>query len=641
MGVENLKLRLKILAMCLGCTLFALILQTLLFQRTSSEIIYNWSKEESVNSLQNMQNEIYAFLKKMESNLIEVYNEQELIKALKEEQTIGSLRAGFYRKAYEIGTTDFDTSDGVVSLYLYTPDHEIISTYRRAMTPKHNYPSDLYEEADACNVRKIQEFVESGRTGMLVSSYYNEYRSTDILHLVLKLFDNRNYNKVIGYVVCDVDSKAVRSIMEKYSTDRAMYIWLQPVNDRAALSIGVLNPDEEDIYREITGQIQLGNEDGEDARSAANQEFFEVSQNKYGLTAYSLMPQELLQENQKVLTANVILIGVIMVGAATVLTFILSRNLTRPLDELMRTMEKIKNGDTSVRVNTRGRKMRRGVFGVSGRFREFLFREPPSQVPLSQELPSQVPLLQELPSLGGLDEIGMLGQNFNEMLDRIEELAEKEKKTTYLLGQAKYNALQAQINPHFLYNTLETMSSIAQIRECPEVSRLSMSLSNIFRYSLNMKDHFSTVSKEIMHLKNYCYVMEVRMQDGIRYIYEVEEEALLKKIPRLSLQPLVENALNHGLRNKRGGKEVRISAKHEGELMRLCIADNGVGMDARSMNEKLKENDIRYVEQGKSIGLYNINARLKMLYGIDYGLRIESAPNQGTKVYMEIPWHEG
>lgn len=625
--MENLKLRLKILAMCLGCTLFALILQTLLFQRTSSEIIYNWSKEESVNSLQNMQNEIYAFLKKMESNLIEVYNEQELIKALKEEQTISSLRAGFYRKAYEIGTTDFDTSDGVVSLYLYTPDHEIISTYRRAMTPKHNYPSDLYEEAAACNVRKIQEFVESGRTGMLVSSYYNEYRSTDILHLVLKLFDNRNYNKVIGYVVCDVDSKTVHSIMEKYSTDRAMYIWLQPVNDRAALSIGVLNPDEEDIYREITGQIQSGNEDGdgEDARSAANQEFFEVSQNKYNLTAYSLMPQELLQENQKVLTANVILIGAIMVGAATVLTFILSRNLTRPLDELMRTMEKIKNGDTSVRVNTQGRKMRRGTFGVSGRFRDSL---------------SQEPLSLEMPSLGGLDEIGMLGQNFNEMLDRIEELAEKEKKTTYLLGQAKYNALQAQINPHFLYNTLETMSSIAQIRECPEVSRLSMSLSNIFRYSLNMKDHFSTVSKEIMHLKNYCYVMEVRMQDGIRYIYEVEEEALSKEIPRLSLQPLVENALNHGLRNKRGGKEVRISAKHEGELLRLCIADNGVGMDARGMNEKLKENDIRYVEQGKSIGLYNINARLKMLYGTDYGLQIQSAPNQGTKVYMQIPWEK-
>ena len=101
--------------------------------------------------------------------------------------------------------------------------------------------------------------------------------------------------------------------------------------------------------------------------------------------------------------------------------------------------------------------------------------------------------------------------------ERVEELAEKEKTSTYLLGQAKYHALQAQINPHFLYNTLETMSSIAQLQDCPEVSRLSMSLSRIFRYSLNMKDHFSTISREVMHLENYCYVMEVRMQDRVQY----------------------------------------------------------------------------------------------------------------------------
>lgn len=235
----------------------------------------------------------------------------------------------------------------------------------------------------------------------------------------------------------------------------------------------------------------------------------------------------------------------------------------------------------------------------------------------------------------------MFGQNLNEMLDRIEELGEKERRVTYLLGQAKYNALQAQINPHFLYNTLETMSSIAQIRDCPEVSRLSMSLSNIFRYSLNMKDHFSTVSKEIMHLKNYCYVMEVRVQDSIRYVYNIEDEILQKEIPRLSLQPLVENALNHGLRNKRGDKEVRITGKRENDRFLLCIADNGVGMDAREFNRKLQEYDVQYVEQGNSIGLYNINVRLKMLYGKEYGLRIESVLGEGTKVYMAIPWEKG
>ena len=139
-----MKLRFKILFMCLGCTLIALLLQTWLFQETSSSLIYGQAKEESENSLQNMQNEIYDFAKKMESNLIEVYTEEELIERLSDNPGIETLRSEFYRKAYDIGTSEFETGDNVVALYLYTMDHEIVSTYRRAVTPKHNYQIDIY-----------------------------------------------------------------------------------------------------------------------------------------------------------------------------------------------------------------------------------------------------------------------------------------------------------------------------------------------------------------------------------------------------------------------------------------------------------------------------------------------------------------
>lgn len=115
-----MKLRLKILCMCLGCTLIALILQTILFQETSSGIIYDRAKAESANSLQNMQNEIYTFIKNVESNLIEVYSERELIEALKEQESIEKLRKGFYRKAYEIATTGFETGT-VWYPCIYTP----------------------------------------------------------------------------------------------------------------------------------------------------------------------------------------------------------------------------------------------------------------------------------------------------------------------------------------------------------------------------------------------------------------------------------------------------------------------------------------------------------------------------------------
>ena len=166
---------------------------------------------------------------------------------------------------------------------------------------------------------------------------------------------------------------------------------------------------------------------------------------------------------------------------------------------------------------------------------------------------------------------------------------------------------------------------------------LSHSLSNIFRYSLNMKDPFSTVAKEISHLKNYTYVMDVRMQNHVRYIYDIDEDVLQNQIPRISIQPLVENALNHGLRNKRGEKEIRIRIRKKAGILEICVADNGVGMDAKELNRSLTKNDLQRVEQGNSIGLFNINARIKMLYGEEFGIILESTQGEGTSVYVTLP----
>lgn len=583
-----MKLRSKILVMCLGSILFALILQTILFQETSSKLIYRQAKEESENSLQNMQNELYAFVKNIENNLIEIYTESSFIKELRQEKDIDILRAEFYRKAYDIAVSKFESADSVVSLYLYTTDHEIISTYRRAVTPRHNYQTDIYADKEQENAGTVMDYVESDETAMLISSYFNPHRGKDIIRFVLKLYGNSNPRDKIGYIVCDVDSKAFVSIMEKYRTDNTMYIWLQPERDRPVVSLGETTDKEKDYYAEISTQIASGGE----AVIAENsrQELFKIKQDKYNLTAYSLMPQSVLRQNQKNLTVNLILIASLMILLASALTAAVSKSVTRPLESLMDTIQRIKDGDRKLRSALKSR-----------------------------------------------DEIGRLGTSFNEMLDQTEELRERENQANRLLAQAEYKALQAQINPHFLYNTLDTMSSIAEVKNCREVSLLSQSLSNIFRYSLNMKEHLSTVAKEIMHLKNYSYVMSVRMQDHVNYIYEIDERTLQDKIPRISLQPIVENALNHGLRNKRGDKEIKIKTEAEEGLLKICIADNGVGMEADELNERLRRNDLSYIEEGNSIGLYNINARLKMLYGESYGLSVESRLGEGTSIRMTLP----
>lgn len=583
-----MKLRTKILIMCLGCTFLALILQTAVFYSLSSEFVYDQAKNESENSLRNMQNEVYQFVKRIESSMVDIYVEEDFIQALKEEQSIDELRRKFFRRAYDIGTKSFETQDGVVALYLYTPDNEIISTYRRAVTPKHRYAEDIYEDMEQENSAKVLEYLESDDAAMLISSYYNPYREKDILRFVLKLYNNSNRNYQIGYVVCDVDSKVFASIMEKYRTDNTMFIWLQPDGDRPVTALGTLSTDEEELFRKMSEGIASG--DVVNTAGINEQEIFQAEQSKYNLTAYSILPQRILLRNQRNLSINIVLIAIVMIVLSTVLSFLISRYMTRPLGNLMGTIQRIKKGETELRAGTENK-----------------------------------------------DEIGELGKNFNEMLDQMEELREKESRANLLLSQAEYKALQAQINPHFLYNTLETMSSIAEIRGCPEVSMLSQSLSNIFRYSLNMKDQMSTVAQEINHLKNYCYVMSVRMQDNIEYIYDIDENLLKEKIPRISIQPLVENALNHGLRNKRGEKKVQIQIKRKEENVVISVRDNGMGMDAAKINENLQKNEMIQTEKGNSVGLYNINARIKILYGDQYGIHVESVQGEGSSVFIVLP----
>ena len=324
--------------------------------------------------------------------------------------------------------------------------------------------------------------------------------------------------------------------------------------------------------------------------SEKNKVLFQVSQQKYNMDAYSIMPQEILRQNQALLTRNLIFTAAAMIVLITIAISYITKSLTRPLEQLTETITRIRSGNTELRA---------------------AYREE--------------------------DEIGRLGKEFNEMLDEIQRLIGKEYESQLLLNRAEYKALQAQINPHFLYNTLDTMSSISSIQNCEIVSSLCQSLSGIFRYSLDMKHPYSTVAKEINHLKNYIFVMNVRMREEVRYRFDIADDVLQDSIPRISLQPLVENALNHGLKNKHGEKCVSVTAEEKEGLLLLSVTDNGVGTDSAKLNQKLQENDKDVIESGNSIGIYNINARLKMLYGEDYGLSVESAYGEGTCVRLRIP----
>ncbi|MGN6712330.1 sensor histidine kinase [Anaerocolumna jejuensis] len=235
-----------------------------------------------------------------------------------------------------------------------------------------------------------------------------------------------------------------------------------------------------------------------------------------------------------------------------------------------------------------------------------------------------------------------MNNKFREMLNT-KELISASKK------QAEYLALQNQINPHFLYNTLEGIRSEALCAGISEVARMTEALSSFFRYTISHVEHLVTLEEELNNVKNYFIIQQFRFEDRLSISIDTgseEEELLSARIPKLTLQPVVENAIYHGLEEKLGKGIVRIKIEGTGKRLIITISDNGLGMPEEkviALNKKLRAISLDGMKQedtGKSgIALINVNSRIKLLFGDEYGLYIYSTQNEGTDVEITIPFH--
>ena len=409
---------------------------------------------------------------------------------------------------------------------------------------------------------------------------------------MLKLHNYDADRNALGYLVCDINSAALTSIMAKYVDVEQVCLWLQPLNDRVIAMTGEASESQCRIQKQLAKVVQSHYKSGELEQEYDGNYLIQVSQENYNLEAFVLVSQSLLTATQKTLIRTLLIIMGAMIFAIMVIVLFVSQWMTKPVEEMSSTITRIKDGETQLRVQPVG---------------------------WSQELTT-------------------LGTEFNEMLDRMQVMAQEELQHKMLVERTEYKMLQAQINPHFLYNTLDTMSGIANAQNCPMVSGMCHSLSAIFRYSLNMTDELSTVQNEMAHVRNYLYVMDVRNGSTIAYDYQIDSDTLADQMPRICIQPVVENALTHGLRNvRRKDKKLLIRSEHVNENLVITIQDNGAGMDAESMNRLLDQNDMKRVESGISIGILNVNARLKRLFGEKYGLHIESTAGEGTTVTITVP----
>ncbi|MDR0951883.1 MAG: sensor histidine kinase [Oscillospiraceae bacterium] len=242
-------------------------------------------------------------------------------------------------------------------------------------------------------------------------------------------------------------------------------------------------------------------------------------------------------------------------------------------------------------------------------------------------------------------ELKMLDEGFNEMVARINTLMAKQIEDQEYLRRAELELLQAQINPHFLYNTLDSIAILAETGRNEDVVKMVTSLSVFFRNSLSKGREIISLRSERDQVASYLAIQQVRYSDILNYEIQIPEELLGFMAPKLILQPLVENALYHGTKNKRGPGNIVITGESRGDDILLRVSDDGAGMTL----EQVRALQIGiYEDRHTGLGLVNVHKRIKLYCGEDYGLSFESEPGMGTTVSILLPknlkpeqWGEG
>lgn len=303
-----------------------------------------------------------------------------------------------------------------------------------------------------------------------------------------------------------------------------------------------------------------------------------------GWLSVVITPEEsLIRDLAPVIGASTLLLAVVLAAAALALAFFISGKINKPVQRLTAAMRSAGEGDFEARVSVDSR-----------------------------------------------DELGQLLQHFNRMNDRIGSLVAEVYETKLKEQEAEIQALNRQMNPHFLYNTLNVMNWMALEHDQRELSRMLVCLSNMLHYTSRREWGAVSLNEEIEWMNSYFYIMQARFENKFTVEYDLDPQLFAYDLPRLTFQPFVENAILHGFENMESGGVISITGKFERGQRIYAIADNGRGMEAATVESILNG-------EGISVGIGNTIARIAMQYGDKASVDIVSSPGTGTTIVIELP----
>lgn len=428
-------------------------------------------------------------------------------------------------------------------------------------------------------------------TGLLRFKFL--YEGYDNIFAVKKPVIHKDTGKTVGMVVLYVKETVIASIYERKMNYKGGKFYILDRNGTILSS-----QDKDNLYRnfrEVTSisDVALDEENANFVRTNGEEKVL-VSAHRFEplqWTIVSVIPTDEITAESKEINKLILRIGVLCLVLALLVSFLLSRSITRPIFRLSKTMRDIRTG----RLNVRS-------------------------------------------AYQSADEIGYLSDGFNNLMDRIEALMAENVEEQRTKADIEFKLLQAQLKPHFLYNTIETIISLVKLNMKPEAIAAAKELAQFYKISLSKGSDVITIREEMQLTQSYLQIQQLRYVEYMDSVMEIDEEILGCPIPKLTLQPIVENAIYHGLKRKTEKGMLRISGRRLENEVRIEIFDNGAGMEQSRIKAILKESGVP--GEAVSFGIRSVHDRIRILYGERYGIDMESEAGSFTKVTIRLPFKQ-
>ncbi|WP_438348590.1 cache domain-containing sensor histidine kinase [Paenibacillus sp. FA6] len=577
--IANKSLRFKLLL-----NFVVIIVLSILTLSIVGSTMYKKSIEEETNmyTIQMMnqaKNNIQVSLKEMDNIMYYLSQEQSLIDFLLDDSGHSTVLTSKVKQAIALFETKHTEISGILAVSNY---NEFVSNKIRPIT------------RDPLSMEKwFTQATQQSDTIHLISHPIGRNIKVDqnlsadqVLSFVKAVKDPIN-GSVLGVVLIDMKLDYIQKIIESVSLGKSGFIYIAD-----QLGEVVYSPVNPIVYR-IKGE-KLDADSGNLVRSIEGHKY-QMMYNTFQDINWRIVGVFPLDESLKVVTDlqfYTILIALITLLFAFIASWYFTNSIVRPVGKLQSLMKKVEVGELDLRFHSET-----------------------------------------------TDEIGQLGNSFNNMMEEIENLINQVYMEQREKREAELKILQAQIKPHFLYNTLDTIQWMAQDRDATDIVEIVGALTTLFRISLNKGKEIIKLEEEVEHIESYLFIQMARYEDKLSYEINVPKELLQSNVLKIILQPLIENAIYHGIKTKLGTGHICVGASQEDHKLVLYVEDDGMGIPPKRLAEI---NHYLHMEQHdgqeRGYGLFNVNERIKLSHGSSYGLKVTSVQGEGTRIEIRLPF---